>query len=235
MTFFNRIFETGRCVIVPAFKKGYPMLIGSFHPICLLSGLSKAFARLLNQKVSVAAEKMGIFNNTQGGGRRMRDIWEKLSIIKGVIDHVNKNDKQLYFLLTDISKTFDSVPHNAVTAAYRYFNFLEGTIVRNMLKSTVVTHTGRFISTEARPASLISCPFPPCCCCMNSAAFAGIAHAELMQQALLKRNFVTKPVKYGTNEAALQLGCTVIVTFLSTPCSCHQSRNGFVHNSIIDI
>ena len=90
-TLFNRIIQTGyfpnmwkQCIIVPAYKKGCPMTISNFRPICLLSGLSKVFTRLLNQRVSDAAEKARVFTNTQGGGRKMRDIREKLSIIREI-------------------------------------------------------------------------------------------------------------------------------------------------------
>ncbi len=91
---------------------------------------AKAFLRPLEVEVLFG----GVFTNTQGGGRRMRDIREKVSIIRGVIDHVNRHDNQLYLLLTEISKAFDSVPHNAIRA-YEFFGFPQGVVepVSNMV------------------------------------------------------------------------------------------------------
>ena len=72
---FNRIIDTGKfptrwkqCSIVPAYKKGNTSEIGNFRPICLLSGISKVFTRLINAKVSKAAENFHVVSNTQEGG-----------------------------------------------------------------------------------------------------------------------------------------------------------------------
>ena len=57
-------------IIIPAYKKGVATDPANFRPICLLSCLSKVYTRLLNARVSKAAEEGGVFTNTQGGGRK---------------------------------------------------------------------------------------------------------------------------------------------------------------------
>ncbi len=149
---FNKIMASGvfptawkECIIIPAYKKGDTTCPQNYRPICLLSSLSKLFTKLLNQRIAKAAEAGGVFTNTQGGGRRMRDIREKLSIIRGVIDHANRHDNQLYLLLTDISKAFDSVPHNAIRAAYEFFGFPQGVV--ELVSNMVTDNQARVLST----------------------------------------------------------------------------------------
>ena len=84
----------------------------NFHPISILSSISKIFQRLKFNKMYSFIEKHQILGNSQFGFRKGHNT--ELAVvhtIKSITDALDK-DVPVTGLFVDISKAFDSIHHN---------------------------------------------------------------------------------------------------------------------------
>ena len=86
----------------------------SFRPISLLSNLGKILENIINERLTIWAEKKKILINEQSGFRRNRSTQDVLfKLIETTIRNLKKNLKTC-LVLFDFEKAFDSVPHKNI-------------------------------------------------------------------------------------------------------------------------
>ena len=98
--------------VVPVFKNvGESSTAKNYHPVSLLSVVSKVFEKLVNNRIVDHLEKCAIFSDFQYGFRSFRSTADLLTVVSDRIARaVNRPDATRAVAL-DISKAFDRVWH----------------------------------------------------------------------------------------------------------------------------
>ena len=116
---FNRSMEEGFCpqiwrnaIIIPLLKAGKsPSAIESFRPVSLTSCAVKIMERMVAERLTRLAEKLGLFNKLQAGFRKGRSCEDQiLRIVQAIEDGFQQ--KKLHrsvLVLLDFSKAYDTV------------------------------------------------------------------------------------------------------------------------------
>ena len=116
---FNRSLEEGFCpqvwrnaIIIPLLKAGKsPSAIESFRPVSLTSCAVKIMERMVAERLTRLAEKLGLFNKLQAGFRKGRSCEDQiLRIVQAIEDGFQQ--KKLHrsvLVLLDFSKAYDTV------------------------------------------------------------------------------------------------------------------------------
>lgn len=115
---FNRSLITGifpsklkRAIIIPLFKKGDPMMLNNYRPICLLSIFSKIFEKAVKKRLTDFLDDKLFFSGVQFGFRDNRSTEDAIQyFLESVYDTLNRNMLCLG-LFVDITKAFDMVVH----------------------------------------------------------------------------------------------------------------------------
>ena len=119
--------------IAPIFKKGFRHRKDNYQPVSVLPLISKLIEKLLSKQIAFYKRKI---SSEYPCGFRKRYItkhhlWEMLKKWKKTLD----NGNVFGALLKDLSKTFDCLPHNEITAKLNYhgFNFSALKLTHNYL------------------------------------------------------------------------------------------------------
>ena len=95
--------------VVPVFKNvGERSTAKNYHPVSLLSVVSKVFEKLVNNRIVDHLEKCGLFSNFQYGFRSSRSTADLLTV---AFDRAFNRSGATQAVALDISKAFDRVWH----------------------------------------------------------------------------------------------------------------------------
>ena len=98
--------------VVPVFKKvGERSTAKNYHPVSLLSVVSKVFEKLLNNRIVDHVEKCGLLSDFQYGFRSSRSTADLLTVVSDRIVRAFKRSGATLAVALDISKAFDRVWH----------------------------------------------------------------------------------------------------------------------------
>ena len=98
--------------VVPVFKNvGERSTAKNYHPVSLLSVVSKVFEKLVNNRIVDHLEKCGLFSDFQYGFRSSRSTADLLTVVSDRIARVFNRSGATRTVALDISKVFDRVWH----------------------------------------------------------------------------------------------------------------------------
>ena len=102
-------------LVVPVFKNvGERSTAKSYHPVSLLSVVSKVFEKLVNSRIVDHLEKCGLFSDFQYGFRSSRSTADLLTVVSDRIGRAFNRFRANQAVALDISKAFDRVWHAGV-------------------------------------------------------------------------------------------------------------------------
>ena len=118
--------EWKRANVVPIFKKGDPSLTNNYRPVSLLPVISKILERCIYNKIIefVRPKITSMQHGFLAGSSTFTQLLTVFSRISDILDNRAQTDV-VYF---DLSKAFDSVPHEPLIAKLRSFGF-NGTLL----------------------------------------------------------------------------------------------------------
>ena len=99
--------------MVPVFitNVGERSITRNYHPLSLLSVITKVFEKLLNKKIVDHLEKCGLFSDFQYGFRSSRSTADLLTVVSDRIARAFNRSGATRAVALDISKAFDRVWH----------------------------------------------------------------------------------------------------------------------------
>ena len=98
--------------VVPVFKDtGERSTAKSYHPVSLLSVVSKVFEKLVNNRIVDHLEKCGLFSDFQYGFRSSQSTADLLTVVSDRIARAFNRSGATQAVALDISKAFDRVWH----------------------------------------------------------------------------------------------------------------------------
>ena len=98
--------------VVPVFKNvGERSTAKNYHPVSLLSVVSKVFEKLVNNRIVDHLEKCGLFSDFQYGFRSCRSTADLLTVVSGRIARAFNRSGATRAVALEISKAFDRVWH----------------------------------------------------------------------------------------------------------------------------
>ena len=98
--------------VVPVFKNvGERSTAKNYHPVSLLSVVSKVFEKLVNNRMVDHLEKCGLFSDFQYGFRSSRSTADLLTVVTDRIARAFNRSGATRAVALDISKAFDRVWH----------------------------------------------------------------------------------------------------------------------------
>ena len=101
--------------VVPVFKNvGERSTAKNYHPVSLLSVVSKVFEKLVNNRIVDHLEKCGLFYHFQYGFRSSRSTADLLSVVSDRIARAFNRSGATEAVTLDISKAFDRVWHTGL-------------------------------------------------------------------------------------------------------------------------
>ncbi|KAM7309549.1 hypothetical protein ISCGN_006556 [Ixodes scapularis] len=106
-----RDWRRGRVVLVPK-KGGDRRYLRNCRPLTVTSIVYRAFAGILKERMTTWAEKEGILTELQVGFRRGRRLEDNVYTLTQCIEVARKEERRLICTFLDVSKAYDSVPHD---------------------------------------------------------------------------------------------------------------------------
>ena len=98
--------------VVPVFKNvGERSTAKNYHPVSLLSVVSKVFEEPLNNRIVAYLEKCGLFSDLQYGFRSSRSSAAFLTVVSDRITRAFNRSAVTRAVVPDISKAFNRVWH----------------------------------------------------------------------------------------------------------------------------
>ena len=97
--------------IIPIPKKGDLRVCDNWRGISLLDVAGKVFARILQDRLQVTAEK--ILPDSQCGFRKGRGCVDMIFAARQLVEKSREHDDSLFTLFVDLTKAYDSVPRHA--------------------------------------------------------------------------------------------------------------------------
>ncbi|MBS3168446.1 hypothetical protein J4216_04930 [Candidatus Woesearchaeota archaeon] len=101
-------------VIFPLPKEGNLAELNNIRPITLLSYPWKLFMRGLCQRFNRILNSTNTISIAQAGFRSNHSTIEMTTTLVAAIDNAKRYEKEMYSTFADISKAYDSVPHQAI-------------------------------------------------------------------------------------------------------------------------
>ena len=96
--------------VIPVFKNvGETSTAKNYHPVSLLSVVSKVFEKLVNNRIVDHLEKCGLFSDFQHGFRSSRSTAHLLTVVSDRIARACNRSGATRAMVLDISKAFDRV------------------------------------------------------------------------------------------------------------------------------
>ena len=98
--------------VIPVFKNVGEMSIAkNYHPVSLLSVVSKVFEKIINKRIVDHLERCGLFSDFQYGFRSSRSTADLLTVVSDRIARAFNRSGATRAAVLDISKAFDRVWH----------------------------------------------------------------------------------------------------------------------------
>lgn len=102
-TLFNKFFDSGyfpetwsEGYVVPLHKKGDVNNTNNYRGITLLSALGKLFTKVLNDRLTIWAEKYNVYIEAQAGFRQNMGTIDNIFVLQNVIQHLLYKKKRNY-------------------------------------------------------------------------------------------------------------------------------------------
>ena len=97
-------------LVIPVFKNvGEMSTAKNYHPVSLLSVVSKAFEKLVNNRIVDHLEKCGLFSDFQYGFRSSQSTADLLTVVSDRIARAFNRSGATRAVALDVSKVFDRV------------------------------------------------------------------------------------------------------------------------------
>ena len=108
--------------VVPVFKNvGERSTAKNYHPVSLLSVVSKVFEKLVNNRIVDHLEKCGLFSDFQYGFRSSQSTADLLTVVSDRIAGAFNRSGATRTAALDISKAFDRVWHSGLLHKLKSF------------------------------------------------------------------------------------------------------------------
>ena len=108
--------------MVPVFKNvGKRSTAKSYRPVSLLSVVSKAFEKIVNNRIVDHLEKSGLFSDFQYGFRSSRSTADLLTVISDSIARAFNRSGATRAEALDISRAFDGVWHAGLFHKLKFY------------------------------------------------------------------------------------------------------------------
>ena len=103
-------WQDAEIVTIP--KKGDLRKFDNWRGISLLDVMGKVFARILQDRLQVVAEK--ILPESQCGFRKGSGCVDMIFAARQLVEKCREHDNSLFILFVDLQKAYDSVPRQAL-------------------------------------------------------------------------------------------------------------------------
>ncbi|XP_037505957.1 uncharacterized protein LOC119382330 [Rhipicephalus sanguineus] len=100
----------GKVILLPK-RGGDPGLLRDYRPLTITSVVYRVFAQVLKVWMTTWAEEGGHLTELQNGFRRDRRLEDNLFVLTQCIEVARKEERGLIGCFLDVSKAYDSVPH----------------------------------------------------------------------------------------------------------------------------
>ena len=108
--------------MVPVFKNvGEKSKAKNYHPVSLLSMVSKVFEKLVNNRLVDYLQKRGFFSDFQYGFRSSRSTADLLTVVSDRIARAFNRSGATQAVGLDISKAFDRVCHPGLLHKFKSY------------------------------------------------------------------------------------------------------------------
>ena len=121
--------EDWKALVTPVFKKHDRSLAANYRPISLTCIVCKLLEHIISTNIHAHLENYGILHNAQHGFRKWRSC--KTQLINTVHNFASalNNREQIDAILLDMSKAFDTVPHERLCHKLSLYG-IHGTTLR---------------------------------------------------------------------------------------------------------
>ena len=150
-------------------KKGRTDVLNNYRTIAVGCNLCKFLLRVIEKRISWAAEQAGLFGKIQCGFRAAHRGMENLLVLEAAVREMRKKKKEVYAALLDITKAYDRVCRDTLWQKLREMNFPPELI-------------GFLQATYAAPVGVID--------------FQGVKSTELEMHLGLRQGCVLSPVLF---------------------------------------
>ena len=104
------------------FKKGDPMDIACYRPVCLLDTVYKVLSGILTDRLYRLCEKYGLLDPSQEGFRRLRSTQHQVQGLHWAIEEKARRGASAYIAYLDFEAAFNSPDHQGLWAWLRELN-----------------------------------------------------------------------------------------------------------------
>ena len=123
-------WKAAEMILIPKTSQTYK--IDQYRPISLLNSLYKIYTNILKTRLNKILESRNILSDCQFGFRKGRTPGMAHKLLNNVIEHAEKNKKELYILYIDFKKAFDLIQHWAIKNALKHYK-LDDSFINNIM------------------------------------------------------------------------------------------------------
>lgn len=155
----------GKVILLPK-RGGDPGLLRDYRPLTITSVVYRVFAQVLKVWMTTWAEEGGHLTELQNGFRRDRRLEDNLFVLTQCIEVARKEERGLIGCFLDVSKAYDSVPHELLLQHLEALGMpptWTGLLGRLYRDSSVVATLNGAYSSEVRVGKGLKqgCPLSP--------------------------------------------------------------------------
>ena len=194
---FQSIFERGsflyewaRPIIIPIHKKGDINVCDNFRPISLISLLSKVYTNILNRRLTLFADALGLLLEEQAGFREGFSTVDHIFSLYAMVQKQFSKNQKLYVAFIGYRKCFDSINRQAL------FKTVEcNGITRTFLNPIKVLYTTVLaaVRNNSETSNYFQCPIVLKQGCLQSPKLFTIVIAEVSKFS----KFIKAHAKHG--------------------------------------
>ena len=161
--FGTSLTDWKRLVFIPIPKKGNAKDCSSYHPIALITHISKLMLKILQTRLQQYVNRE--IPDVQAGLRKGRGTRDQIANICWIIKKAREFQKNVYFCFIDYAKAFGCVQFSSVTQSYLTLCDpmtcrTPGLPVHHQLPEFTQTHLHQ-VSAAIQPSHPLSSPSPP--------------------------------------------------------------------------
>src|SRR5260363_70527 len=119
---YPRKWKIGMIFLIPKIAE-WDLTMQKMRPIMLLEAARKCFVRIMQRRLSKAIVKKQILKGLNFAGLPGESTQEPLHIINNLIEGAREKDTELWIVLLDIKKAFNSVSLEGLKAAMKRISF----------------------------------------------------------------------------------------------------------------
>ena len=88
-----------------------------------MSNIYKVYVNIINKRLCSFIEQEKILTNTQAGFRENRNTWQKIVLLRNIIELQKKREDKIHITYIDLAKAYDSVEHWGIEMTMREMGF----------------------------------------------------------------------------------------------------------------